>query len=306
MHWLLKLLNQFLPRSPRIEEWAHSDNLSASDRCIPTSLQRTGKQCSLEEWVREFVEAENPSAAKRFDLLRVVGKILVPGYRFHWPQLQWWHDQAFNEYLRRFGELDGMNTERRWMLWQLLRLVEDVPGETAECGVYTGASSYLMCLANRQSRLQRWHFLFDSFAGLSQPSALDGTHWTRGDLACGLDEARQNLADFEKVKFYPGWIPQRFAEIARHEFAFVHIDVDLYEPTRDSIAFFYAHVSPGGIILCDDYGFTTCPGATKASDDFFRDKPEKMIALPCGGGFMIKGCPTLQLAEDAAQFTAGL
>ncbi len=44
--------------------------------------------------------------------------------------------------------------------------------------------------------------------------------------------------------------------------------------------------------MCDDYGFTSCPGATKACDEFFLDKPEKMIALSCGGGFCIVGTTT--------------
>ncbi len=48
----------------------------------------------------------------------------------------------------------------------------------------------------------------------------------------------------------------------------------------------------GGIIMCDDYGFATCPGATKSIDDFLKDKPEKMISLSVGGGFMIKGTKT--------------
>ncbi len=47
----------------------------------------------------------------------------------------------------------------------------------------------------------------------------------------------------------------------------------------------------GGVIICDDYGFATCPGATKAIDEYLRDKPEKMVMLSDGGGFLIKGIP---------------
>ena len=72
----------------------------------------------------------------------------------------------------------------------------------------------------------------------------------------------------------------------------VHVDVDLYEPTLASLAFFYPRMNPGGVMVCDDYGFTTCPGATKAVDEFLHDKPEKMIALPNGGGFFIAGVST--------------
>ena len=56
-------------------------------------------------------------------------------------------------------------------------------------------------------------------------------------------------------------------------------------------------------MTCDDYACTTCPGATKALDDFLKDRPEKMIALDAGAGFFIKGqvvqeTPSLLLPKD--------
>jgi hypothetical protein len=201
----------------------------------------------------------------------------------------WWQDEEFNTYLKRFGEHNGMNSHRRWMVLQLARLVASVPGDTAECGVYTGSSSYLICTAT-QTETRRTHFLFDSFEGLSQPSPVDGTYWQKGDLRCSVEAVRSKLNG--NISFHPGWIPQRFDDVRDRRFAFVHIDVDLYQPTRDSIEFFYPRTTTGGIIVCDDYGFMTCPGATKAVDDFFSDKREKMIILPCGGGFVIKDIAT--------------
>jgi hypothetical protein len=231
--------------------------------------------------------------AERFELLRRIGLRLVPRYRFKWPQMAWWGDEAFTAYLAAFGESDGMNSDRRWTLHQLRRLAAGVPGDTAECGVYRGAGSYLICRANAAEQGgSRWHHAFDSFEGLSAPLAVDGAHWRRGDLACGEEEVRARLAAFERVRLHRGWIPERFGAVADARFAFVHVDVDLYEPTRDSLAFFYPRLSPGGILLCDDYGFTTCPGATRAVDEYLAALPEKMLALSCGGGFLLKGCRT--------------
>ena len=229
----------------------------------------------------------------RFYLLVVVGRLLLPQYRFKWPQLDWWQNELFDGYLRRFGELGWLNTDRRWTLYQLLRLTAGVPGDTAECGCYQGASSFLICAHNSRSELgERWHFIFDSFEGLSSPSAIDGSHWRGGDLAVAEELVKSNLTEFTQFSLHKGWIPDRFPDAADRRFAFVHIDVDLFEPTRDSIEFFYPRMSTGGIVLCDDYGCTSCPGATKAIDDYLADKPEKMIALSAGGGFLIKGCRT--------------
>ena len=227
--------------------------------------------------------------AERFNLMTVVGKQLVPKYRFKWPEMAWWDDETFSDFLRKFGELDGRNTDRKWMLGQLLRLIDDVPGDTAECGVYLGASSYLIGTANGRSRFPRDHFMFDSFEGLSDPKPEDGEHWSRGDLACQLDQVREHLRPLQRLHFHRGWIPKEFHHVENRQFALVHVDVDLYEPTRDSLAFFYPRLNDGGILVCDDYMYNNCPGATKACDEFLADKPEKMIAPSCGGGFMIKG-----------------
>ena len=229
----------------------------------------------------------------RFELLRRLAKRLVPEYRFKWPQMAWWQDPLFNDYLAKFGEADGMNTDRRWMLYQLLRLVRSVPGDTAECGVFTGAGSYLICMRNQQAELmQRTHHVFDSFEGLSAPSAHDGAHWAAGDLSCALETVQRNLSAFSDTEYHKGWIPERFPEIEEKRFCFVHVDVDLYEPTLASLEFFYPRMNQGGLIVCDDYGFTSCPGATKAVDEYLEDKAEKMLALSGGGGFLMKGIAT--------------
>ena len=225
---------------------------------------------------------------RRLFALKMIADRLIPDYRLTWHQMDWWHDEDFNAYLERFDERGRFNTHRKWTLWQLLRLVAGVEGDTAECGVYEGASSWLICAANRGTR--RIHHLFDSFEGLSAPSAADGAHWKAGDLAAGEQVVREKLGPFlDRLAFHRGWIPTAFPKVEDRTFAFVHVDVDLRQPTLESLSFFYPRLATGGILLCDDYACTTCPGATEAIDGFLADKPEKMIALPAGGGFFIKG-----------------
>lgn len=232
----------------------------------------------------------------RVALLRSSANCLIPDYRLTWPQMDWWGNDSFNAYLDRFDERHSFNTHRRWMLWQLLRLAGGVEGNTAECGVYLGSSSWLICSAFKDSG--RVHHLFDSFEGLSAPEIEDGSHWSKGDLAAGEDLVAANLRPFgEMIRFHKGWIPSRFGDVKDEKFAFVHVDVDLRQPTLDSLEFFYPRLSHGAVFLCDDYGFTTCPGATEAIDSFLADKPEKMISLDAGGGFFIKGSPVQPLTS---------
>jgi hypothetical protein len=41
-------------------------------------------------------------------------------------------------------------------------------------------------------------------------------------------------------------------------------------------------------MLFDDYGFPACPGARKAVDEFFRDRPEAPVVLATGQAVVIK------------------
>ena len=96
------------------------------------------------------------------------------------------------------------------------------------------------------------------------------------------------LGGFKGIHIYPGWIPNEFYRVSHLRFRLVHIDVDLHEPTRDALEFFYPRLALGGMIVCDDYGSTYCPGARKAMDDYMRDKPERIVDLPTMQGLVIK------------------
>lgn len=223
--------------------------------------------------------------------LEFAGRYLCPSYQPDWPQKAWYNSPEIQEFVKHFpNEWRGFNLDRHYNLLQLLKLIEGVAGDTAECGVFQGASSWLMLrFAPDYDGKGRMHYAFDSYEGVSEPGAEDGSHWRKGDMACSLNQVQQALSQFgSRCVFYKGWIPEKFPEVENRQFAFAHVDVDLADPTRQSVEFFYPRLAKGGILLCDDYGFTTCPGATKALDEYLDGKPEQMIGLASGGGYFIK------------------
>ena len=50
----------------------------------------------------------------------------------------------------------------------------------------------------------------------------------------------------------------------------INIDVDIYEPTRDSLDFFYSRLSNDGCMHLDDYNFREWPGSKIALDNFLK------------------------------------
>src|SRR6185437_3392088 len=115
----------------------------------------------------------------------------------------------------------------------------------------------------------------------------DGSYWHAGDMRVGAEEVRSTLAGLP-ASVHAGWIPDCFDQVRDRTFCFLQIDVDLYQPTLDSLHFFYPRMMPGGIILSDDYGFESCPGARRAFDEFMQAHAEPIAMMPTGQAFVIK------------------
>jgi hypothetical protein len=241
-------------------------------------------------WLAFFGTRRQRFEARYFLILTAAARW---GFRIYNPHLIWHRDAEFIKLWARFPEATPGITERRYILLSAAQSVRNVQGDTAECGVYRGASSFLILAS--QEGTGKIHHIFDSFSGLSEPEKFDSIvndemvdQWKKNDLAAPSDIVRRNLAAYEAVQFYAGWIPERFREVEHRRFSFVHIDVDLYRPTLDSLAFFYPRMNSGGLIICDDYGFSTCPGAKTAFDEFLADKPERVIHATTGQAILVK------------------
>jgi hypothetical protein len=156
-----------------------------------------------------------------------------------------------------------------------------VPGDYAEVGVYRGATAKLMCDAKGEKDIH----LFDTFAGLPVSEAID-IRFHRSMFSAQEEAVRKRLVKYEKVHIYPGVFPGTASAIRDKQFSFVHIDVDIYQSTKDCLEFFYSRMSPCGIIISHDY--PSSAGVTKAFEEFFADKKEKVVNLPMSQCMVIK------------------
>ncbi len=177
-------------------------------------------------------------------------------------------------------------------------------GARAECGVFQGFSALLAC---RAAALRQRGFsvadvhLIDSFEGFPEPRPEDfmpvrladgnpgsAPAFKAGDASASFEQVRRSLRDFPDIRFHRGFIPRVFAALPETKWAYVHIDVDLHEPTLESLAYFYPRMVPGGIIVCDDYGSALFPGAHKAWDRYCRERDIPFVALETGQSVIVK------------------
>ena len=104
----------------------------------------------------------------------------------------------------------------------------------------------------------------------------------RRHLSTPVDRVRGVLADFPKIGIHEGWIPDVFASLPEDHWAFVHIDVDLYEPTKACLEYFFPRVSVGGVIINDDFKAPLFPGCGRAWQEFFDARQLLYIVLDTG------------------------
>ena len=197
-------------------------------------------------------------------------------------------DKSFLNYYLKYDKTNFRSYERKYFLKELLKLTNHIAGDTVELGVYYGASSELILESIKS--VNKRHHMFDSWEGISQPTLIDGTYWQKGNLNSSFFDCKKNLLSFKEGKkiYYKGWIPNSFKKIPMElRFSFIHFDLDLYEPTRDGLLYFYDKLNVGGIMLFDDYTFISCPGVKKAVDEFFENKDEEVIETPFSA-FIVK------------------
>lgn len=234
------------------------------------------------------------SKVRKYSIAKKIAKKLHPEIHVGAYGKTWQQDKQFLQHVAPFDH-DPDSLERKFMLYQLLKLTNSVPGISIEFGAYKGSSSYTIC-----SALKRRHIIIDSFEGLSQPTDEfdENKYWKRGDLFCSEQELKNNLFKFSDIiKVYKGFISiglygsnlhSKINEYYEGKFCFAHIDVDLYYPTFFSLEFIYPKMAKGGIILFDDYGFLCCKGARLAIQNSMVDRSEPIIELTTGQCFIVK------------------
>lgn len=171
------------------------------------------------------------------------------------------------------------------ILFEFLDQTQSVPGDIAECGVFRGRTLVPMSIYLSQSGSSRRVFGFDSFEGFDEAVNVDvkmGGDFSKDKHVGAFNETSVAFVNGKLERFgaknatlVKGYFRETLNRYPNQRYSFVHLDCDIYESYKECLEYFYPRVSPGGIVLFDEYRDPRWVGCTKAIDEFLADKPEK-------------------------------
>ena len=167
-------------------------------------------------------------------------------------------------------------------------------GDFVECGVWKGGNILLfkkhMELSNNNNN--RKIYAYDTFEGMTEPDENDFD--LENNLSAeilmnkdkdkktniwgvsSLEEVKKNIysnfKNIDDINFIKGPVEETLSlqKNISEKISLLRLDTDWYSSTKKELEILYNKVSPGGIIIIDDYGHWG--GSKKAVDEFFLDK----------------------------------
>jgi hypothetical protein len=188
-----------------------------------------------------------------------------------------------------------------WRLHTLVwaaRMGLAIKGDFVECGTFRGDMAAFICACCDLPAHGKAFHLFDSFDGFSPVlSTEDDYPDNPGFLAYsnqfyrkeGLYEGVvERFSDKLFVKVHKGFLPEALEGVTPDAISFLHVDLNSWQAETACLEVLYDRVSPGGVIIYDDYGWKLFAKQREAADDFMAARGNLVLELPTGQGLVIK------------------
>jgi len=221
------------------------------------------------------------------------------------------HNLFISEILKDSGMLSleqGMNIYHS--LVQVLLL--EIPGDVVELGCCHGLGAVLIQKTLESFNSKKQLHVYDGFQGLPEKHSKDGnTSASKGACNSNVGILTRNFEKYRAKlpKIHEGWFSDTLKTQLPDTISFAHLDGDFYTSIKESLEEVYPRLSPGALVIIDDYcgeehkentnnlakntfkqkaepryleQLDQFPGVKQACDEYFKDKPEKVSMLYSG------------------------
>lgn len=203
----------------------------------------------------------------------------------------WAQDSNFVQVYSKIRQNTLVDIYRCWELWETAgQVIKSVPGDFLEVGVWKGGTAGVLTTKMSLMDSSRTVYLADTFEGVVKAGENDsvyvgGEHKdTSIPIVQSLLSNQLNVSNFKILK---GIFPDDTGgEIENIKFSLVHIDVDVYQSTKEIFNWVWPRIAKGGVVLFDDYGYTPCDGVAKSVNEMKNDK-DKLVFYNLNGHAII-------------------
>lgn len=169
--------------------------------------------------------------------------------------------------------------------FELFKMIQDIPGSILELGVFNGQGllSYAQFSAILEpNNISRKIYGFDTFAGFPsiaesdqqsrssfmQVGGYEVDSYARVNAAVELYDNNRFIGHVPKVELIKGDVTKSLPEFFRQNPqvipALVHLDMDLYAPTKCALELLLPRMPKGGVVVFDELNLKDFPGETAA------------------------------------------
>jgi hypothetical protein len=169
-----------------------------------------------------------------------------------------------------------------------------VPGDFVECGVNTGIFSLAICDYLDFNATDRSFWLFDTFAGIPEEQvsererSLGRLEENSAWFSDCFELATANFAPFPRAKLVRGKVPDTLSTVEIERVAYLSLDLNIVEPEIAALEFFWDKLSPGALVVLDDYGWSAYRPQKEVMDAFASTRGVEILTLPTGQGLLLR------------------
>lgn len=215
----------------------------------------------------------------------------------------WLIDEDFKALQVKIKGFTLVDENKQYLTYSYIKQLSKlgVKGDYLEVGVWRGGLSALIGMTfKKYSTIPRKLFLADTYEGMPK-TVKEDNFYKGGELSDTSAELVKGLMDACELKntfILKGYFPDQTQElIDSNSFAYVHIDVDIYESAKNTFDWVWPLMSTNGMVVFDDYGYSSTEGVTLIVDEYISKIPDAMLIFNMGGQALVIKTQPQNLSE---------
>jgi hypothetical protein len=230
--------------------------------------------------------------ARFFALMEEAKSLVSPGFFLGDNLFTWGRNNSLFEDapFRTAWESNIQNDADQAIAWRRYMLAcsafhcLQIPGDFVECGVYTGTGIKTVMDYLGGPSFPKTFWGYDTF----DYNPVEG-HKFVGQEAGFYETVCARFADYPRARLIKGLLPDSFAQGAPEKVAYLHIDLNHAGAEIATLDYLFDRVSPGGVIIMDDYEWAGVYRQQKqAEDPWLAARGYRVFPLPTGQGLILK------------------